>query len=265
MKKFLTTCIFALTIGSWFSGCTTIPATGRSALILVPESILIEQSNSLFRKMRRKTRVSTNSKHNAMVRRVGDKIAEVVRDDMPGTSWEFVVFKDSTQVNAFAMPGGKVGIFTGIFDLVEEDADLATVISHEIAHVVARHGNQRVSQQLLVGAGGIALGVALDDEDHQTRNAVLAAYGIGTTVGLSLPYSRGHELEADKLGLIYMARAGYDPRRALAFWENMMLNQRAGILPEFLSTHPAHQSRIRQLKANMEWAVAEYDAVRPLD
>ncbi|MBT6463021.1 MAG: M48 family metallopeptidase [Opitutae bacterium] len=263
-SQLITFCIsFIILLG--ISGCTTVPGTGRSALILVPESMLIEQSNSLFREMRRKNRVSTNTKFNAMVRRVGRNIAQVVRDDMPATSWDFIVFEDSSQANAFAMPGGKVGIFTGIFDLVDQDADLATVISHEIAHVVARHGNQRVSQQLLLTAGGIALGVALDDEDRRTRNAVLSAYGAGTTLGITLPYSRGHELEADKLGLIYMARAGYDPRRSLVFWEKMMVKQRAGVLPEFLSTHPAHRSRLRQLNATMDWAVAEYDAVRSLN
>ena len=247
-----------------FTGCSTVPGTGRSALTLVPESMLVEQSNSLFREMRRKHRISTNAAHRERVQRVGRRIAEVVKADMPGTQWEFVVFEDATQVNAFAMPGGKVGIFTGIFALVEEDADLATVVSHEIAHVVARHGNQRVSQQILLVAGGIALGVSLDDEDRRTRNAVLAAYGVGTSLGLTLPYSRAHELEADKLGLIYMARAGYDPRRSLVFWDKMMRSQRASAVPGFFSTHPAHQSRIRQLESTMPWAVAEYDAVQPL-
>ena len=169
--------------------------------------------------MRRKTRISRNSEYNARVQRVGRKIADVVKDDMPNTHWEFVVFEDASQVNAFAMPGGKVGIYTGLFSLVEQDADLATVVSHEIAHVVARHGNQRVSQQILLAAGGLALGLSLDDEDRATRNAVMTAYGMGSTLGVALPYSRSHELEADKLGLIYMARAGYDPRRSLVFWE----------------------------------------------
>ncbi len=263
MKKFTAAVLFLLVL-ILQNGCTTVPGTGRSALMLVPESALVEQSNNLFREMRRKTRISRNSEYNARVQRVGRKIADVVKDDMPNTHWEFVVFEDASQVNAFAMPGGKVGIYTGLFSLVEQDADLATVVSHEIAHVVARHGNQRVSQQILLAAGGLAIGLSLDDEDRATRNAVMTAYGMGSTLGVALPYSRSHELEADKLGLIYMARAGYDPRRSLVFWEKMMRRQRAGLLPEFLSTHPAHQSRIRQLKSTMEWAIAEYDAVRPL-
>ena len=155
MKKFTAAVLFLLVL-ILQNGCTTVPGTGRSALMLVPESALVEQSNNLFREMRRKTRISRNSEYNASVQRVGRKIADVVKDDMPNTHWEFVVFEDASQVNAFAMPGGKVGIYTGLFSLVEQDADLATVVSHEIAHVVARHGNQRVSQQILLAAGGLA-------------------------------------------------------------------------------------------------------------
>ena len=260
MKKFTAAVLFLLVL-ILQNGCTTVPGTGRSALMLVPESALVEQSNNLFREMRRKTRISRNSEYNARVQRVGRKIADVVKDDMPNTHWEFVVFEDASQVNAFAMPGGKVGIYTGLFSLVEQDADLATVVSHEIAHVA---NGDMITMGLLLAAGGLALGLSLDDEDRATRNAVMTAYGMGSTLGVALPYSRSHELEADKLGLIYMARAGYDPRRSLVFWEKMTRRQRAGLLPEFLSTHPAHQSRIRQLKSTMEWALAEYDAVRPL-
>ena len=242
------------------SGCTSIPATGKNALILLPEDTLIAQSNSMFAQMRRTEKVSTNPQLNQMAQRVGKRIAEVVKDDMPATNWEFIVFEGQGQANAFALPGGKVGIYTGIFELCDSDDDLATVVSHEIAHVAARHGNQRASMQILQVAGGVVLGTVMRDQEERTRNTVMAAYGVGTTVGGSLPFSRSHELEADRLGLTYMARAGYDPRRAIVFWQRMMEKQNSNILPEFLSTHPAHRSRIAALEKNIDLAMVEYQA-----
>jgi predicted Zn-dependent protease len=246
-----------------FSGCSTVPATGKSALLLMPESALQEQSNSLFAELKKKEKISSNARHNAMAQRVGEKIAKVAEADMPGVKWEFVVF-DSEQLNAFALPGGQVGIYSGIFDLVEEDSDLATVVSHEIAHVSAQHGNQRMSRQMLITAGGVILAAATQKQETKTRNAMLAAYGLGSQVGVVLPFSRGQELEADQVGLSYMARAGYNPRRAIVFWEKMMMKNNPNMMPELLSTHPAHRTRIEALEKQVEIAIDEYYSAKPI-
>jgi len=261
-----TTTTLLLILGSAllaFSGCSTVPATGKSALLLMPESALIEQADTLFAQMQKEQKISHNARHNAMAQRVGEKIAEVAKADMPATKWEFVVF-EGDQLNAFALPGGKVGIYSGIFNLVEEESDLATVISHEIAHVAAQHGNQRMSRQMLVVAGGVILAAATQKQETKKRNAMLAAYGLGSQVGVVLPFSRGQELEADQVGLIYMARAGYNPRRALVFWEKMMQKRDPNFMPELLSTHPAHKSRIAALERQIEVAIDEYNASRPI-
>ena len=246
-----------------FSGCSTVPATGKSALLLMPESALIEQSNSLFAEMRKKERVSRNARHNSMAQRVGEKIAKIAEPDMPGVNWQFVVF-EGDRLNAFALPGGQVGIYTGIFDLVEEDSDLATVVSHEIAHVTAQHGNQRMSRQMLVVAGGVILAAATQKQEDKTRNAMMAAYGLGSQVGVVLPFSRGQELEADQLGLHYMTRAGYNPRRAIVFWEKMMQKKNSNMMPELLSTHPAHRTRIAALEKQVEIAIDQHNAPKPI-
>jgi predicted Zn-dependent protease len=246
-----------------FSGCSTVPATGKSALLLMPESALIEQSNSLFAEMRKNERVSRNAQHNAMAQRVGEKIAKVAEADMPNVNWQFVVF-EGDQLNAFALPGGQVGIYTGIFNLVDEDSDLATVVSHEIAHVTAQHGNQRMSRQMLVVAGGVILAAATQKQEDKTKNAMLAAYGLGSQVGVVLPFSRSQELEADQLGLHYMTRAGYNPRRAIVFWEKMMQKKNANMMPELLSTHPAHRTRIAALQKQVEIAIDEHNSSQPI-
>ena len=246
-----------------FSGCSTVPATGKSALLLMPESALIEQSNSLFAEMRKNERVSRNAQHNAMAQRVGEKIAKVAEADMPNVNWQFVVF-EGDQLNAFALPGGQVGIYTGIFNLVDDDSDLATVVSHEIAHVTAQHGNQRMSRQMLVVAGGVILAAATQKQEDKTKNAMLAAYGLGSQVGVVLPFSRSQELEADQLGLHYMTRAGYNPRRAIVFWEKMMHKKNANMMPELLSTHPAHRTRIAALQKQVEIAIDEHNSSQPI-
>lgn len=246
-----------------FSGCSTIPATGKSALLLMPESALKEQSNSLFAELKKKEQISSNARYNAMTQRVGEKIAKVAEPDMPGVDWEFVVFENK-QINAFALPGGQVGIYTGLFELVEEDSDLATVISHEIAHISAQHGNQRMSRQMLVAAGGVVLAAVTQKQENKTRNAMMAAYGLGSQVGVVLPFSRKDELEADSLGLHYMTEAGYNPRRAIVFWEKMMMKKNGNSTPEFLSTHPADQTRIDALEKEIDVAIDAYNASQPI-
>lgn len=238
-------------------GCHTVPQTGRSALRLMPEQQLAAMASAQFGQLKQETPISTDPTYNAMVRRVGDRIAYVAAPDLPNAQWEFVVFDDDDQINAFAMPGGKVGVYTGIFKVARTDDELAIVMGHEVAHVAAGHGNERVSQQMGLSIGAIALQLGLGDMDRSERELIMAAYGAGATLGVTLPYSRYHESEADEIGLIYAAKAGYDPRVAIPFWERMAA-QGGSAPPEFLSTHPSGTTRIQKLNQLMPRAYQIY-------
>ena len=202
-----------------------------------------------------------------MVVRVGQRIRGAVEtylrsqgqsNLLDGYAWEFNLVHDKS-ANAFAMPGGKVVVFDGILPAAMDDAGLATVLGHEIAHAIARHGNERMSQALIAQLGGVALGLALSSQPEQTQQMFMTAYGMGSQVGILLPYSRLQESEADHLGLIFMALAGYDPRQAIGFWQRMSSQEAAGAAPpEFLSTHPSHGTRISDLQAHMPEALAYY-------
>ncbi|MEM9026460.1 MAG: M48 family metallopeptidase [Verrucomicrobiota bacterium] len=240
--------------------CTTVPETGRRAINLIPESQLNSMSLQAFSDMKASTEISKNAKYNNMVRRLGQRISAVVQEDFPDTVWEFVVFDDD-QVNAFAMAGGKVGVYSGIIDLVDSEDELAVVIGHEIAHVTARHSNERMSQQIIAGGIGAALAFGTGELDDDTRVMILGAYGAGSQFGVLLPYSRTHENEADEIGLYYAARAGYDPRAAITFWEKMKA-QKSGRTPEWASTHPSDETRINHLKEIMPRALELYQLYR---
>lgn len=243
------------------AGCYTVPETGRTTLNFMPEAMLSEQAAMAFDQMLQEARVSKERGPNERVQRVGQRIlsAAAVTGNLPSSEqWEFVVFDDDSVINAFAMPGGKVGVYTGILRVAETDDELAAIIGHEVAHVSARHGNERMSQALMFTTGGLALGYAVRDESEVTQQAILLAYGVGTTLGATLPYSRLHENESDEIGLLYMARAGYDPRAAVRFWTRMS-EMNGGSVPEFLSTHPAHDTRIERLNALMPRAMLEYE------
>ncbi len=255
LARLVSCCLLA--VGLAVSGCTTVPQTGRSALHLVSPEQLASTAAAQFGQLKQQTPISRNPNDNAMLRRVGDRIAYVAAPDLPNAQWEFVVFEDDSQINAFAMPGGKVAVYTGLFQLVRSDADLAVVVGHEIAHVVAGHSAERVSQQMLAAGGAVALQLSTEKMDRRDQQLLMAAYGAGATVGLILPYSRLHESEADEIGLIYMAKAGYDPRAAIDFWKRMEA-QKSGAPPEFLSTHPAGATRIRRLEALMPRAMQIY-------
>ena len=245
------------------AACFTVPETGRSALNLFPEGQLAAMSLQGFSEMKAKTRISDSRQYNRMVQRVGARIAEVVKDDIPNADWEFVVFEDDKQINAFAMPGGKVGVYTGMFRVADNDNDLAIVMGHEIAHVAAKHGNERVSQQMLIQAVGMGVEVAVKERDEKLKQAVMTAYGMGSTLGVALPFGRKQESEADHIGLMYAARAGYDPRAAIPFWERMGEASKGKSPPEFLSTHPSGISRIRQLRQLMPEAIKAYQQTSP--
>jgi predicted Zn-dependent protease len=192
-----------------------------------------------------------------MIERIGKRITEVAKVDVPGTDWEFVVF-DKSEPNAFAMPGGKVGVNAGLIELANEDEDeIAAVIGHEVAHVAKRHSNKRMSQGVGVALGGILLDTAMRNKSSNDRALARGAYGVGATVGAVLPFSRSQEREADDLGLIYSAKAGYDPRASIRFWQKMMSKSRRK-MPQFLSTHPDSGKRIEFLKSRMSYVMALY-------
>lgn len=246
------------------TACTTVPETGRSTLNLFTNDELAPQAAAQFAEMKAQIPVATDTQEAAMLRRVGERVVLAARkrgaDVPPPPEWEFVLF-DDPQVNAFAMPGGKVGFYTGILNLMDNESQVATVMAHEVAHVVADHGGERVTQQIGVSAigAGIAIGLGQTDLGVDLQQAIMTAYGVSSTLGV-LHFSREHEAEADEIGLIYMAEAGYDPRESVAFWQNMKAAAGSGAPPEFLSTHPSHDTRIQRLEDQMENALAIYQA-----
>jgi metalloendopeptidase OMA1, mitochondrial len=240
------------------TGCTTVPVTGRHELNLISADQEIQLGFSSFEQLKKDTPVSRDPQLNALAQRVGQRIAAVAGKDLPNAQWEFVVF-DSKEANAFCLPGGKVGIYTGILPITKDDAGLATVLGHEIGHAVAHHGASRMSEAMITQAGGQALSSAMTDSKWQS--AATLAYGIGTQVGVELPYSRLQESEADHIGIVYMARAGYDPKEAVAFWRRFATyNQQQGgnSTPSFLRTHPLDSVRINQLQQWLPEADTEF-------
>lgn len=243
-----------------FTGCTTIPETGRTALQFIPEGYLSEMSETSFREIKTQVKRSRSRSLNARVQRVGERIVrsaiERGADLPPPEEWEFVVFDDD-QENAFAMPGGKVGFYTGILKLMNTDDDIAIVMGHEVAHVVAGHGNERLSTSLAITGVGLYLNYKLDEKDDKNKALFMQAFGLGAQLG-QLSFSRGHESEADHMGLIYAANAGYDPRAAIPFWKRMASGGGSNV-PEFLSTHPSGETRIIELERLMPKAMEIYN------
>ena len=247
----LSTCVLA--------ACATAPETGRSQLLMVDPGQEAQLGFSAFEQKKRETPISGNRQANQQLQTVGGRIARVAR--VPNARWEFVLFEDPVP-NAFALPGGKVGVNTGILPITKDEAGLATVVAHEIAHVSARHGAERMSQGMAVQVGGAILNVALGAAGYggATQSLANQAYGLGTQYGVLMPYSRLQESEADRIGLMYMARAGYDPREAIAFWKRFQAYNagRGGKGLEFLSTHPLDATRIAELEKYVGQAMVEY-------
>lgn len=247
-------------------GCSTAPETGRSQLALMSDSQVETMASQGFSQMKAELPISQDPEMNARLQRVGKRIVEAARvrgaDLPPPEQWEFVLFEDDA-VNAFAMPGGKVGFYTGIFPLFESDDDMAVVMGHEIAHVAADHGQERVSQQMTaqVAGLGLALGLGMSNVDNDSAQIAMAAFGAGSQIGVLLPFSRTQESEADHIGLIYSASAGYDPRVAVAFWERMG-GQGGSAPPEFLSTHPDYRTRMKRLQSLMPEVMPLYEQAR---
>jgi len=240
------------------TGCSSAPYTGRSQLIVVSEGQEMALGDDAYRHALRDSVVTRASDAERIVRKVGERIAAVA--NKPEYKWEFTVINDPEVVNAFAVPGGKVAVYTGIFGPARDEAGLAVVLGHEVAHALARHPAERMSQGLLLQLGGVGLGVALG-RNPAVANQILQVYGIGAGVGVALPFGRAQETEADRIGLILMAKAGYDPRVALDLWERMEKKEGGkGAPPEFLSTHPGYETRISQLRSFLPEALSYFQA-----
>jgi len=243
------------------AGCSTAPYTGRQQVLMVSPEREQALGYQAFTDIRRNARPAADPALQARVKEVGERIARAA--NRPDFQWEFVVFQDDQTANAFCLPGGKVGIYSGLFKYIKSDADLATVISHEVAHALARHAGERLSQARLAQAGGLALNVGLAALGAGSGVSQVArqGYGLGTKLGVLLPYSRVQESEADKIGLILMAKAGYDPESALQFWERFAAAKKdQAQLPQFLSTHPSDATRIQSMRGAVEEARRYYTA-----
>jgi len=258
--------LFLLGFLFFIFACAEVPLTHRKSLQLLPRSQLFALSLQQYSKVLKESKLSQDQEKVNMVERVGKRIAIASEEFLEDSGvewqagdyqWEFVLIEDDKMVNAWCMPGGKVAVYTGILPITKDENGLAVVMGHEVAHAIANHGNERMSQGLIASMGGIALSVALSEKPKQTQKLFMTAFGLGASVGFLLPYSRVHESEADRIGLMLTARAGYDPREAIPFWQRM--NEKAGArVPEFLSTHPAPESRIADIKSHISEAMLYY-------
>ncbi len=239
--------------------CTKAPITGRNQLILVSQDQELQMGDVAYTEVVNSSKISKNPEYNAAVKRVADRIAGVA--NRPDFEWEYTVIDEDKTINAFALPGGKIGVYTGILKVAQTDAGLATVLSHEVGHATARHGGERITAGLLsqIGAVGLAAALGGSGMDPNLTYGIMQAYGLGVQVGGILPFSRSQESEADRIGLIYMARAGYDPRESVLFWQRMAeATKNSQRPPEFLSTHPDNGTRVANLQRHMPEAMRVY-------
>lgn len=248
--------------------CSVNPLTGRKQLSLVDAGTVNQLSADQYKQVKQTSKILSpaTNKDAAMVTRIGSRIAEAVTNyytekglagALQGYSWEYVLIDEPT-VNAWCMPGGKIAVYTGLLPVTQNEAALAVVMGHEVAHAIAEHGKERMSTGLIQQFGGLALSVALMNKPAETQNLFMSAYGLGSEAGMMLPFSRANELEADKLGLKYSALAGYDPREAIPLWQRMAKAGGGQKPPEWLSTHPAEENRIKELEKMMPEALAMY-------
>lgn len=265
MKKTLAILLFA-GISAVFYGCFKNPVTGRSSVNLVPESDMRTMATQQYSSFLSTNKPMTGTQDAEMVKRVGARMQVAVSeylksigkaDLINGYQWEFNLVNEN-QANAWCMPGGKVVFYTGILPLCQNEAGVAVVMGHEIAHAIARHGNERMSQGIIQQLGGVTLAVALAEKPEATQQIFNTSYGIGSQLGM-LAYSRKHESEADHMGLYFMAYAGYNPNEAVSFWQRMAAagGQKP---PEFISTHPSDQRRISDIKKELPEAMKYYKA-----
>jgi len=247
--------------------CATVPLTGRRQFTIIPADQMLSLSADSYSQVLKESKISTNQKYVTSVRTVGQNLTAAVKQYLKqnglesatqGYQWQYNVLV-SNELNAWCMPGGQIAFYEGIMPVCQDDNGVAVVMGHEIAHAVAKHGNERMSQQLVLQLGGVALSEALKTQKETTQQLALLAFGVGTQLGVTLPYSRAHETEADELGLYFMAMAGYDPQKAPAFWERMQ-SQSSARMPEFLSTHPDPTNRIKNMQKIMPKAFEYYNA-----
>ena len=252
------------------TGCGQVPLTGRKQMIIVSDADMLALGDQQYKEILSKSQINQDQNKYQMVVRVGNRITGAVdsflkqnglSDYTAGYKWEFNLIQDDNTVNAFCLPGGKIAVYSGIIPVAKNDTGLAVVMSHEIAHALAKHGAERLSQVLLVQYGGASLSDALKQQPAETQKYMMLAFGIGANVGVLLPYNRLQEKEADRIGLAIMARAGYDPHEALSFWERMEKLE-SGAPPEFLSTHPATTERIKEIQAEIPEAMKYYKQVK---
>lgn len=264
MKKiFLLSAMVAVLL----TACNKVPISGRNQLNLVSDSEVLQASLASYKEYMGKAIKSTETVKSAQVTRVGQKIAAATEaylnangmsDQVKNFAWEFNLVKDS-QLNAFCMPGGKIVVYEGIMNIVGSDDELAVVMGHEVAHAVAKHSNERLSQQKALEYGGAILGAVIQGQSQQTQNLAAQVFGLGANYGVMLPFSRKHETEADNIGLVLMTMAGYNPDCALSFWQKMSSNSGNNKL-EFLSTHPSDATRIANLQKQIPMVKQQYGA-----
>jgi predicted Zn-dependent protease len=238
------------------AGCVTNPETGKTAFIVTSEAEEAQLGDQAYREVLQKERLARDPRLNALIQRVGTRISSVA--NRPDFQWEFRLI-DSKQKNAFCLPGGKVAFYTGILGVAENEAGIAAIMGHEVAHATLRHGGQRITMALGTQLGLAGLSALLGGKDSQSKQLLMAALGVGTQVGVALPFSRGNESEADEIGMRYMAKAGYDPREAPKIWERMARGEGGGV-PSFLSTHPASSDRQQALTGQIPKVMPFYDA-----
>ena len=255
MKK--TLFIFTLLLAS----CQTVEGTGRSQLNFMSMKNEMRVGLQAYREALKEAEVDAESENAEMVQRVGARVADAARKLYPKMAkkfrWEFTLIQDDNMVNAWALPGGKCAVYTGLLPITQDEEGLAVVLGHEVAHAIARHGGERMSQSIALMGALVTTDILWDAKDEEKKQNTMALLGIGGAVG-TLAFSRAHESEADELGLYLSATAGYDPRASIGLWERMAENS-SGRPPEFLSTHPSERTRIKRLKKLMPKALAMYE------
>ena len=267
IRKIISLCLAT----SFLIACSKNSITGRSQAKLLPESELQAMAVSQYKQFLASNKVVSPSANRdaEMVTRVGQRITKAVQSyyaqkglskELEGYQWEYKLV-DSKEANAWCMPGGKIVVYTGLLPITQNEAALAAVMGHEVTHAIFYHGNERMSQGLIQQLGGVALQVAVANKPAATQNLFMNAYGVGSQVGVLLPFSRKHELEADRYGLIWTAMAGYNPEEAIRLWERMEKASNGQKPPEFLSSHPSEGTRIEQLKKYMPEALSYYKPV----
>lgn len=262
MRKILFCILLLLVINS----CSKVPLTGRKQILLFSDKEIMALSLDNYNKYLKETPLSNDKVNTERIKTIGRKIANAVElylkqnglsSEIKNFSWEFQLVQEKS-VNAFCLPGGKVVFYEGILPITKNDNGIAVVMGHEIAHAVAKHSNERMSQQTIIEYGNAAANIALSGKSSEVQQIWNASIGLGANVGVLLPYSRKHEYEADYLGLIFMAMAGYDPNEAVAFWTRMSQTKGGKSTPEFLSTHPSDGKRIAEMKKNLPEAMKYY-------